>query len=338
MIPLLPATADPIAQFNPHAPGAAPGAFGCPAFIDKAFLPLYNISVYALTGVTRVKRMLCACLMLMLLAAACPAAAQGMISACGISVPADASAIDFGDVTVEDVDALCAMLDQMPQLETVDMYASSLSKSDMDMLFTRYPQITFGWTYKVGDHIVRTDMTAFSTLHGSSPDPIHSERDFKWLKFCKGLKAIDVGHNWIEDVSWLLDFPELKVLILAVGPLTDIAPLAELHELEYLELFTNRVEDLTPLAGLSSLRDLNIKNNPVRDISPLYGLTGLERLWIGGPRMKNVPEEQIDALHAALPACEIDWESDPTGGTWRVHPHYDVIYEMFHKMEYIPFE
>ena len=285
-----------------------------------------------------VKRFACICLTVLALLMPFASLAQETITACGITVPADAVRIDFGDVKAEDVEALCAMLDRMPQLEAVDMYASSLSKSDMDMLFTRYPQITFGWTYKVGDHTVRTDMTAFSTLHGSSPDPIHSERDFQWLKFCKGLKAIDVGHNWIEDVSWLTNFPELKVLILAVGPLTDITPLAELHELEYLELFTNRVKDLSPLAGLTNLRDLNIKNNPVRDISPLYGLTGLERLWIGGPRMKDVPKAQIDALHDALPGCEIDWESDPTGGTWREHPRYDVIYEMFHGTEYIPFD
>lgn len=264
--------------------------------------------------------------------------AEETITACGITVDAGAAAIDFGPIRVTDMDELTAMLDRMPKLERVDMFESRLSKTEMDMLFTRYPQITFGWTYRVGDHTVRTDITAFSTLHGSSPDPTHSERDFQWLKFCKGLKAIDLGHNWITDVSFLTSFPELKVLILAVSPITDITPLAQLKELEYLELFTNRITDISPLAELTKLRDLNLKNNPVEDIRPLFGMTSLERLWVGGPRMDKVPRKQIDQLDAALPDCEIDWDSNPTGGAWRTHPRYDVIYRIFHTQVYEPFD
>lgn len=285
------------------------------------------------------KRFFAAVLLICTLAAAALAAAQGeMITACGITVPADATTIDFGDVRVTDVGALTQMLDAMPQLEVVDMYQSRLEKTDMDMLFTRYPQITFGWTYKVGDHEVRTDITAFSTLHGSSPDPSHNENQFKWLKFCKNLKAIDVGHNSTADISWLTNFPELKVLIIAINRVEDITPLAQLKELEYLELFTNRFSDLTPLTGLTKLKDLNIKNTKVRDISPLYEMTWLERLWLGTGWMKNISEEQKAQLEQALPDCEIDWINNPTAGTWREHPRYFTIYEMFHGTEYIPFE
>lgn len=181
-------------------------------------------------------------------------------------------------------------------------------------------------------------MTAFSTLHGSDPDPSHSERNFKWLKFCKGLKAIDVGHNAVGDITWLADFPELKVLILAVNWVEDISVLSQLQELEYLELFTNQVTDLAPLAELAQLKDLNIKNNPVKDVSVLFGMQQLERLWLGRGYMKHVPQAQREELARALPQCEIDWESSPTGGTWRTHPRYDVIHEMFNTFTYIPFE
>lgn len=283
------------------------------------------------------KRFAVAALLLLLCVMACSACAQETITACGITVASDAAQIDFGSVRVKDVDALVEMLDQMPQLEKVDMYASRLDKSDMDMLFTRYPQITFGWTYYIGDHLVRTDITAFSTLHGTSPDPSHTEKNFQWLKFCKNLKAIDVGHNAITDISWLSHFPELKVLLLAVNPISDITPLTQLKELEYLELFTTHVTNLTPLKELTSLRDLNVKYNEVFDISPLIEMTWLERLWVG-QRMEDVPQEQIDRLYEALPDCEIDWDSMPTAGTWREHPHYDTIYEMFHTQVYKPFD
>lgn len=288
----------------------------------------------------RMKRFATALLLAVLLAlfGAAQAESAQTITACGITVPADATAIDFGDVLVTDVPALVAMLDQMPQLKTVDMYESSLSKADMDMLFDRYPQITFGWTFKVGDHVVRTDITAFSTLHGSDPDPSHNEKQFKYLRFCKGLRAIDVGHNSTTDISWLTNFPELKVLIIAINRVEDISPLAELTELEYIELFTNRFQDLTPLTGLTKLKDLNIKNTKVKDISPLFEMTWLERLWLGTGWMKNVPEEQKKMLSEALPNCEIDWKNSPTDGTWREHPRYFTIYEMFHGTEYIPFD
>ena len=282
------------------------------------------------------KRVWAAALLLLLLV--CPALAEETITACGITVAADATAIDFGDVRVTDVAELVRMLDAMPQLETVDMYRSRLDKADMDMLFNRYPQITFGWTFKVGDHEVRTDITAFSTLHGTCPDPSHNEKQFQWLKFCKGLKAIDVGHNSVTDISWLTNFPELKVLIIAINRVEDITPLAQLTELEYIELFTNRFSDLTPLKGLTKLRDLNIKNTKVRDITPLMEMPWLERLWLGTGYMKNVPEEQVRMLSEALPDCEIDWKNSPTDGTWREHPHYFTIYEMFHGTEYIPFD
>ena len=261
-----------------------------------------------------------------------------MISGCGMTVSSDATAIDFGDISVTNVKALTALLDQMPQLERVDMYQSRLEKTDMDMLFYRYPQIMFGWTYYVGDHRVRTDITAFSTLHGSSPDPIHTEKDFQWLKFCKGLKAIDVGHNWVRDISWLGNFPELKVLILAVNSVEDLTPLAKLKDLEYLELFTNKFTDITPLTELKKLKDLNIKYNAVEDIRPLYNMTWLERLWLGAGRMKEVPMEQRAQLEEALFNTEVDWDSKPTAGTWRNHPRYDIVYEMFHGTKYIPFE
>jgi len=278
-----------------------------------------------------------AVLVFLLLCMAAWGACGETVTACGITVDLMAEEIDFGSVKVTDVDALTQLLDRMPNLRRADMYESSLKRAQMDMLFTRYPQITFGWTYKVGDHIVRTDMEAFSTLHGRSPDPIHSEKDFEWLKFCKNLKAIDVGHNWVEDLEWVRHFPQLRVLIIGVNHVSDITPLADLTQLEYLEMFTNVVTDLTPLTGLKNLRDLNIKNNPIRDISPLYEMTWLERLWLRRNE-KRVSQQELDRLFESLPDCEFDVVNHPTGGTWREHPRYFVIYEMFHGTRYIPFE
>ena len=233
-------------------------------------------------------------------------------------------------------------LAKYPDLKKVDMFDLPIGRLQAEELEALYPGITFGWTLKIGtDHLVRTDATAFSTLHWSSSTP-HPTQEISVLRYCKQLRALDFGHNGVDDISWLTELPDLRVLIIAVNRVTDITPLASLKQLEYLELFNNRITDLSPLSGLTHLMDLNISYNRISDYSPLYGMTWLKRLWLSqGNREENgVPDEVIRTLQQNLPDCQIDWKSKPTLGGWREHPHYEVIKEMFNQkkgMQYIPF-
>lgn len=252
-----------------------------------------------------------------------------------VTVDSEATEIDLGNQKLYHVENAVKLLDQLPNLKKADLYAERFKRSEIEMLFERYPQVEFGLTLTISDHTVRTDATAFSTLHGSSPDPSHRSRDFEILKYCKNLVALDIGHNSVDDLNFLKELPHLKLLIVAVNRVSDLTPLADLKELEYLELFTNRIADLTPLVGLTNLRDLNLKHNPVKDMSPLFEMTWLERLWVG--QEYRTPAGQLEELRAALPNCEIDWENNPTAGTWREHPHYDTIYKVFNTGVYEPF-
>lgn len=67
----------------------------------------------------------------------------------------------------------------------------------------------------------------------------------------------------------------------------------------------------------------------------VIGTEALRRLWCG--MNGHVTRSVVSALTAALPGCEIDSESHPTGGTWRTHPNYTVINTMFTTGTYIPF-
>lgn len=244
-----------------------------------------------------------------------------------------AEKIDFGETPVEDIEGLMALIDQMPNLTAADMYASSLSIEQMDALFDGYPQVFFGWTLNMKGHIVRTDATSFSTLHGRCPN--HYTEDFYPLRYCRNLVALDLGHNYIEDIGFLRNFPGMKVLILACNNIRDISVLAELTELEYLELFSNKIKDFTPLLALEHLKDLNISNNPVSDITPLYEMTWLERFWSG---MNRNVRGQVREMEKLLPACEIFWDGETTWGGWREHHRYDTIYAIFNEGGYRPFE
>ncbi len=282
-------------------------------------------------------------LILLLLVILFPSAASGEnLMFYGAMFDSNATVLDLdeADIQVSEIEELKNLLNQMPNLTEVRMYNSRLSVKQMDELFDGYPDIFFGWTIKLYTHTIRTDATAFSTLHGHAgkeDDPFHTSKELRRLRFCKKLIALDLGHNLLTSLDFLSEMPQLKVLILGANYyIESIEPLAALTELEYLELFSANVKDVTPLTGMTKLRDLNLTyNRELQDISLLYELPSLERFWCG---YTAVPQEQRDAMEAAHPECEFDWVNMPTEGTWRKHPHYDAIFEMFHEGAYVAFE
>ena len=287
----------------------------------------------------KTRRIAAALLALLLLAMTCIAAGE------------ETETEDYASVTYLNLDKagkkqyyknVKPILAKYPNLKKVDMYTVEVTRLQIEELVKLYPDVEFGWTMKLGDgHLVRTDATAFSTLHFSGAK-VHGTKELSMLRYCKNLKALDIGHNAVDDLTWLTELPDLRVLIVAINRLTDITPLASLKKLEYLELFNNQITDISPLKGLTHLMDLNIGFNRIADFSPLYELKGLQRLWIHKAENRNgkengISQKNIDALTKNLPNCRINYTSMPSLGGWREHPHYDVIKEMFQGSEYIPF-
>lgn len=254
----------------------------------------------------------------------------------------DAVSIDMGEMQVGDITSFVKFLNQFPGLEKVDMYATKISGKDMDKLMEAFPQVEFGWTMRIGDHLVRTDATAFSTLHNNQ-SPTHNQNQFKYLKYCRNLQALDIGHNAVTDLSFLYDLPKLKVLIVACNiQLQDITPIGSLTELEYLEIFKNDIRDISALKNCTKLIDLNICFNRIKDWTPIYELKNLERLWLFNSNNYSdsspVPYDVVNGLKTALPDCHVDSKSYSTLGGWREHDRYYVIYHMFKNSEYHSFE
>ena len=251
-----------------------------------------------------------------------------------------AESIDFCDTKVKSIDKLIEYLGQFPNLKKVDMFATRIYPASIDKLVEAFPHIDFGWTMRIGDHWVRTDQTAFSTLHGNT-SPQHDEDDFRYLKYCRNLLALDIGHNAVKDVSFLYDLPKLKVLILACNQIVDITPVGSLTNLQYLELFKNEIQDISPLAPCTELLDLNICFNQITDWTAIQSLPKLERLWLYNSNNWSeddpVPQEAITAIRTALPQCQIDSTSYSTLGGWRDHKRYYVVFHMFKYSEYVPF-
>jgi len=196
-------------------------------------------------------------------------------------------------------------------------------------LMEEYPEIKFNWlVYISSKYRLRSDATAFSTLKTVDEKPDLTEKQLENLKYVPGLRALDVGHNAVKDLSWLKYLPELRVLILADNRITDITPIAQLEHLEYLELFMNNISDVSPLAGMSNLRDLNLCRTKLKetDLSVLDGLE-LERFWC---TQSNVNKEQQTRYIEANPETNCNFTvGSCTDNGWRNSYKYKQFRAMF---------
>ncbi len=286
---------------------------------------------------------------LLLLGVSCALAEDVTLTVGGesFSAPADAESIDLGALSLPDTDeaytAFSAFLARFPKLTHVDMFSTDIRQNRLEALAEQFPGIEFGWTIYIpcknklrpdrGAHRLRTDQTAFSTLHNISCTA-HDESVWRMLKYCKNLLALDIGHNnKIRDLSFLYDLPQLKVLILSFnGELSDITPIGSLKDLEYLEICKDQIRDISPLASCTKLMDLNICTNRVQDLTPLYGLKSLRRLFIFSCQnysIKPTDKAVAKALQEALPDCVVDNAAINIDGPWRQHPRYETVKAMF---------
>jgi len=256
------------------------------------------------------------------------------------SLPRDSRIISLDLHAPLDTSALILALKGYPSLEEVYLYEWPLDELQMAALTAAYPSVFFGFSLKIAEHTLRTDMTAFSTLHNKK-SPTHTSSDFDALRYCTLLEALDLGHNAITDISFIENLTNLKVLILALNKIEDISPLARLNKLQYLEIFRNKIRDITPLESLESLLDLNLGYNYISDYSPLFKIKTLERLWLyqsNGYNAGRMNRDILAQIQEQLPQCYIDGGSAGTMGGWREHPRYDWIFEIFKTSVYRPFE
>ena len=295
------------------------------------------------------KRVLAAALLLALLLPLSGLAAAKKVTFGSVTVSADATKVNLGSQKVTDLNALCKFLNQLPNVKKFDMYQTNMTSKWAETLSRKYPQIEFGWTFRIPcsnkpAHIIRTNATAFSTLHNNK-SRLHTTAELEVLKYCKHLKAVDIGHNGVTDISFLSSLPELRVLIIGRNRITDLSPLKKCTKLEYLEAFSNQIESIKPLLSCKHLMDLNVPNNRIKDPQYFSKLTSLKRLWAYNYAWQDMKKNYVPAsvknqVKKALPKCVTNWTQagvQDGKGTWRDHAHYLVIAEMFQSGKYIPF-
>ena len=241
--------------------------------------------------------------------------------------------IDLSNKTNIDLNDLKESIKLLSNLKVLRMNNTNLTNEELDSIRKEFPNVKVIWNIKFGKWEISTDTVAFSTANTNVfPDALTS-KDIEVLKYCTDLKALDLGHNRITDISVIgNNLKELRILILADNKISDISSLANLKNLHYLELFMNNITDFSAIASLKNLVDLNLCYDTVKDITPLMNLPKLERLWIVGCGIDN----QMSLLKSTYPNAQIvNTGYGSTEGGWRTHARYYAYKDMFKKQNYI---
>ena len=250
----------------------------------------------------------------------------------GKTVSTDALELDFSGIRMglSGAAVIEEALGELPLLEKVVLCDCGISNEDMAALNDRHENVRFVWRVYFSEFSLRTDDTNFIAARVRNEFPIYSY-ELEVLKYCPDLQALDLGHKNITSLDFLRYVPHLKYLIIVENDVNDITPIGELQELTYLEMFWTKCEDISPLQNCKALTDLNISYiycRPAKCLETLVNMPQLERLWYCG---NNLNAEQLEELQTALPDTEmyLAAHGEPTGSTWREHPHYFEMRDFF---------
>ena len=232
----------------------------------------------------------------------CGSAGAETVEFWNTEVAAEAAEVTFEGNEFVHLPELDRFLEGMPNLKTVNLWEKRLFLNEIPELMEHHPDVEFGMTIRLNEsHILRTDMTAYSTL-GRQPQIAGPQTRF--FACLKHLKALDIGHMNVHSVDFLTRTAPLKILIIAIGynDITDLSPLDGLQHLERLWTMGNWHLPEEEIRRFQALHpDCEV-------VTRSYGATG-----------NRMDENQ---------------KQEP-GTSWRHHPHYDTIHWIFDHSEYI---
>ncbi len=241
--------------------------------------------------------------------------------------------LDFSNCTWITAEEVKTKLPLFPNLTRLDMSDCGATNEEMAEIRDAFPRVKVVWVLHMGQWWLKTDDVAFSVLIVNYKHKRLTSQDIEVLKYCTDLRALDLGHQALTDISVIGEYlTELRVLILADNAISDLSPLTNLKHLHYLEFFVNRVNDLSPLAELHELVDLNISYNYwISDIEPLMDLPMLERLWL---ESTSVSKANVERLRERYPYATIINEGEGSVDKgWRSHPRYWAMMNMWYNNE-----
>ena len=229
---------------------------------------------------------------------------------------------DTTELTVTDLTGLEDAIRFLPEVNYIDLIESDATVEDLDRYDAIRPGIFYYWSFVQKDihweSVIRTDIQIYSTLHVTSASEgfgLSDEDMYPMLKYCKRLKALDLGHNDLTDASIRLigELTDLEVLILGDNPnLTDLSPLGNLKKLTFLEIFLNH--DVKDFSFLNQLTNLDMLEACYCDHrTSLDFLANMPNFRVGMFKYSGVSREEFLKWEAKLPegAWMVFYDGDP---------------------------
>lgn len=223
-------------------------------------------------------------------------------------------------------DQIRAALDIMPNCTYFKLENCGLDNEVLASIRDDYPDTKIVWRVSFGgQYSLLTDETTLRTVYGVENS--HGQ----YLKYCTGLKYIDMGHNTtLTDISFIEYMPDLEIVILSGSSITNVDAFANCKKLEWLELANcYALEDISALKNCESLRFLNICFSKVTDLSPIEDLP-LERFLYLNPRIDKETQAAFEESH---PDCWVRFTgSDPYSLGWRYNDVGVTRFEYYQKI------
>ena len=226
------------------------------------------------------------------------------------------------ELTVTDLTGLEDAIRYLPEVNYIDLIESNATVEDLDRYDAIRPGIFYYWSFVHKDihweTVIRTDIQVYSTLQitaASEGFGLSDEDMYPMLKYCKKLKALDLGHNDLTDASIRLigELTDLEVLILGDNPhLTDLTPLGNLTKLTFLEIFLNH--DVQDFSFLNQLTNLDMLEACYCDhLTSLDFLANMPNFKVGMFKYSGVSSEEFIKWQARLPegAWMVFYDGDP---------------------------
>lgn len=117
--------------------------------------------------------------------------------------------------------------------------------------------------------------------------------------------TLDLSGRGISDLSNLQRLSSLQVLDLSYNSISNLYPLEQTdsrYSIVTLNLGRNYISDLTPISRMTKLETLDLSYNNISILQPLMAMTDLRTVVLTG---NPLSWEDVDALRAALPACDV---------------------------------
>lgn len=247
----------------------------------------------------------------------------------GVEYPGDTE-----ELTVKTLDGLEDALRYLPDIRFVDMLACEVTTDDIDRYMEINPDADYLWWVKFGRWVVRSDIQIFSSMRTTDNHYYTNEELYPLLHYCKKMRALDLGHNALTDLTDIGNMTDLQVLIIADNEyLTDLSPLKNLDKLYYLEMFLCiNITDFSGLDGMVSMEDMNCRYcRYLDDPSFLANMPNLRMLYCAntGLGLREIAPYRIEGC--SYETASEDYSSVYHG--WRATDRNIAIRHLFHHFE-----